>query len=381
MQLRRWIATILAGLAPAGIVSPTAAGPPVEERDARYLFRYFSDSDDVRVFSHYGNVQMELRDGRTFFLQWNHEDVVVPGVQAPAGSPDAVDAITSASRPIADAADAFRDYHKRRNEIKASVEDARAELGYYVSTEADYFAQQLRGRYNVDAHDGMLNLAAGASYGWDRITPLNDEDTRGTKDRKTTWHGDLVLTRVVSPTTVVRLGAEASRVRGLQHNPYRNVYAGGAPVPELHPDARWRRDLFLRVSRYLRNRSSLKADYRLYTDDWGVQSHTVGLRLTQYVTEDAIFRYRYRYYSQGAAWFYAPEYEIASGIDGYLTGDYRLERFDAHLFGVQVRLNLAAVPAARGVLDGTALRVKYERYFNSNNFSANIFESSLTYQF
>jgi hypothetical protein len=33
------------------------------------------------------------------------------------------------------------------------------------------------------------------------------------------------------------------------------------------------------------------------------------------------------------------------------------------------------------VLDGFDLTFKYERYFNSNNFSANVFESGLAYRF
>ena len=65
-------------------------------------------------------------------------------------------------------------------------------------------------------------------------------------------------------------------------------------MPERHPDHRQRRDVFLRVNQYLPNRSSLKLNYRLYNDDWGVTSHELGSSLSQYVTQGVSARYEYR---------------------------------------------------------------------------------------
>ena len=36
-----------------------------------------------------------------------------------------------------------------------------------------------------------------------------------------------------------------------------------------------RRDAFLKYNQYLPNRSSVRFDYRFYTDDWGVLSHSI----------------------------------------------------------------------------------------------------------
>jgi len=370
-------ALVLGGLAAS---LPALAGP-VEEQDASYEVRFFSDSDDVRVGSHFLRYGLDFTNGMDALVQWNLERVLIPAVDAPPGSQEAVDAITSASRPISSGNGAFQDFEKARNEIQADLGTQALRGGYYVSLESDYFAQMVRASANRDFLRKNLNVTVGTSYGWDVIEPLPDDDTGGGNDSRTTWHGHAVLTQVLTPTTVLRVGAEVNAVEGLQHSPYRNVYAGGGSVPERHPDRRNRRDLFAGASQYFKNRSSVKADYRYYTDDWGVRSHTLGGTLNQVITDHAVVQYRYRYYDQGAATFYRAEYEDPEGVDGYRTGDYRLQDFVSHLFGAQLTLNLGAFHERQRVLRNLDLKLRYERYMNSNNFSANVFESGLAYRF
>src|SRR5262249_5129838 len=151
---------------------------------------------------------------------------------------------------------------------------------------------------------------------------------------KRTLHLNTVATQVLSPTTLLRMGVEYNHVEGLQHNPYRNVFAGGSHVPERHPDHRERRDAFIKLHQYLANRSSLKLHYRLSDDDWGILSHEISSPLSQSLTPGMFASYEYRWYTQTAANFYRPLYTSITGVDGYLTGDYRMAPLASHLFGV-----------------------------------------------
>lgn len=363
-----------------GAVPAQSGLADLEDQEANYLFRFFTDSDDVRVSSHYGFYDATLENGSKLAVHFNHERVVVPAVSAPPGSEDAVDAITTASRPIV-GGDAFDDFVKVRNEARAAYAFGPASLGYYVSSESDYFAQQLRGGLEKGFRGDMTTVSVGSSYGWDAIEPLSDDDTETADDQRRTVHGNIGLTQVLTPTLVVRVGGELTRVEGLQHNPYRNVYEAGGRSPEVHPDKRLRRDVFVKVNKYLVNRSSLKLLYRFYDDDWDVRSHTVGVRLNQYVGSNAVVRYRYRYYDQTAAFFFRPEYEEAGGVRGYRTGDYRLQPLTSHLFGTRLELSMRALPGGSSVLRDMTFAISYERYFNNTNFSANVFESGLIYEF
>jgi hypothetical protein len=370
-------------LAAALVALPRVASAQMAEDDRQlgYLFRYFADSDRVHVSSHYSEGVLQPTRDTELYVQWGHERVVVPGVAAPPGSAEAVDAITSASRPVSSRFGAYENFTKTRNQIDAEFRAKGCNAGYYVSRESDYLAQQVRGLASRDWFDRALNIAAGSSYGWDRIEPLEDDDTAAQAESKRTWHGDVVATHAFTPTTLVRLGLEWNEVRGLQHNPYRNVMAGGTRVPERHPDRRTRKDVYVRVNQYLMNESSLKLSYMRYLDDWGVRSHTAGIELSQYVTSKIVAGYRYRYYNQGSADFFREEYASSDGVGGYVSKDYRLSDFNAHLMGAELSWGLDGVFEDSAVLDGLALSLSYSRYFNTRNFSANILETGLAWAF
>lgn len=369
-------------LAAAGLcacVASAAADVADGESGGGALLRLFSDSDRVSVRSMVGDYALALPRDLTLRVQWNRERVTIPGVAATAGTAEAVDAITTASRPIA--GDAFEDFVKVRDEFEGSVRRGPATIQFYHSSESDYVGRQLGATVQRDVLGDQLNLSVGTSYAWDAIAPLADDDTRTPEDTKTTLHGNVVATRILSPTTVVRVGAEYNRVAGLQHNPYRNVYAGGGPVPERHPDLRRRADAFVRLHQYLPNRSSLRLAYRYYADDWGVGSHEATTKLSQYVTRGIHAQYQYRWYTQSAAEFHRDDYATADGIGGYRTGDYRLSALSSHLFGTSLHVDLSVVAAGVPALNHFGARVSYERYFNSNNYSANILETGLEYEF
>lgn len=371
----------VAALAAAFASPAVSVRAGVDDPTVSYTFEQYSDVNGVTVYGHYVATTMRVLSDLGLSMQWAHDRVVFPAIDAPAGSQEAIDAITTASRPISATANPYEDYVKSRNSIETTATFHGTSLGYYVSVESDYFAQMLTLGFNHGFIGDNLNLSTAASYSWDSITPLADDDTQGMPDYRRTMHWNIVATQVLTPTTTARAGTEFNHVRGLQQDPYRNVYVAGTNVPENHPDDRMRRDFFASVNQYITNRSSLNLDYRYYNDDWGVASHAIGLKLNQYVTDDLVFRYRYRYYTQGAAMFYRDEYTQSGGVNGYMTGDYRLSDFGANLFGGRIQWHTGRLLEHIGISAPAQLMFSYERYFNSNNFSANVVETGLLIAF
>jgi hypothetical protein len=379
MQVSRrrgaWLAaTLLAAGAPA-----RARAGSFEQPDASSLLRLFTDSGRVTVRSAIEDYTLPLPSGAQLAMHWNNERVTIPGISAPPGSQEAVDAITTASRPIA--GNPYETFVKTRNEVQGDVTRGHASGNYYVSSERDYLAQQLGGSVDRDFRNQQLNLSLGTSYGWDDIKPLPNANVQAPEASKTTIHWNAVATEVVGPSTLLRYGLEWNLVHGLQHNPYRNVFAGGTYVPERHPDHRDRRDAFVRLNQYLVDRSSLKLSYRLYDDDWGIRSHELGASLSQYVTHGFAATWDYRWYTQTHASFWRDEYTSSDGVDGYRSGDYRMNDLASHLFGLSLRADLADLAPERRWIGRSALWLDVERYFNSNNYSADILEAGLDFRF
>jgi hypothetical protein len=302
------------------------------------------------------------------------------------GSPENVDAITTASRPVANVSTSKLDFEKTRREVSGTLrwQPPRGawEFGghYYHSLESDWLGQQVGLQAQRNLAQGNTNLALGVSHGFDTITP--DLDASGSSETRRRSTNDLtfVWTQTLTQRMQMALGLETTWVGGFLANPYRQVYAGGAQRPETHPDSRWRRAVFGRVDRWLMTRASVSLGARWYGDDWGVQAGTFDVRLNQYVGEHLIVRYRYRYHRQTAAYFHRDLYESATGIDGWMTADYKLNDFDSNLFGIKMTVPFEGL-GVHALLAGVVLDAKYERYFDSQSFGADVFESGLTWPF
>ena len=89
----------------------------------------------------------------------------------------------------------------------------------------------------------------------------------------------------------------------------------------------------------------------------------------------------YRWYTQSGASFARDTYVSTNGIDGFLTGDYRLKELSSHIFGFSLDMDFGVMAADVPVLHRAGLRLDWERYFNSNNYSANILETGLEFRF
>ncbi len=374
---------IRAIVGPAGVLlaavlpCPLASAAGIDEQSATLTYHFFTDADGISATTRAGEYGLQWGNGADVTVGWASDVVVIPAIDAPRGSAEAVDAVTSASRPITGNADPYADFVKVRNVAQGAVAYHGVSGGYYVSDESDYFAQMVSVGWNHDFLDENLNVAVAFDYGWDDIRPLADDDGNTEANSQISRHMSLVATRIVTPTTVVRVGAEANRVSGLQHDPYRTVWVAGRYLPEQHPSERFRRDAFVTATQYLPNRSSLRFEARWYDDDWSIASTMLGGRLAQRIHETLSIRYRYRFYDQGAASFFRDEYVDADGVDGYQTLDYRLGDFASHLFGGHIYWDTDGALGRWDFLRETHLGFGYERYFNSNNFTANILETTL----
>src|SRR5207249_897414 len=147
MQVTRWAtaSALTLGLCVAG-AAPSAAADASDPQAANGLMRYFVDSKHVLVRSLIQDVSLPIGGDAAVMLHWNNERVTVPAIQATPGSQEAVDAITTASRPIQ--GNAFQDFAKTRNEFQGQVSRGGAAVEYYHSIESDYLARQLGASFN-----------------------------------------------------------------------------------------------------------------------------------------------------------------------------------------------------------------------------------------
>ncbi len=334
---------------------------------------FFTDSGGLLVRSPTLLYVKELARNAMFSLQYTMDRVRIPPYRGISAKPVALDGTTGASKPAADSSSNGY-YSKTRNEFTANLNAQRWGLTAYYSIENDYTGRLLSAGYNKDFNRKNTNLALGVGYGYDTITPIG----RNKIYQRRNLLVNATLTQTLSPVTLMRFGLDASQVRGYQNNPYRTVFVLGSPTLENHPRERFRLAGFFKLNTYFKPaRAALWLDYRLYGDDWGIVSNTIGVKLHQQISPRLLIRYRYRFYTQTGADFYRRNYSLVTTPD-FFSEDYKLEPFYSHLFGFMISYGLEPLADTLPFLEHTTLEVKYERFFTSNAFTANIYQVGVT---
>jgi hypothetical protein len=104
---------------------------------------------------------------------------------------------------------------------------------------------------------------------------------------------------------------------------------------ERLPEIRTKIPLGARWNYYIHEQLSLRSYYRFYTDDWGVNSHTLHLEAPIKIKEKYTLYPSIRYYKQTAADYFAAYDEHLSSSSFY-TSDYDLAAFNAMQYGLGI---------------------------------------------
>ena len=228
-----------------------------------------------------------------------------------------------------------------------------------------------------DFNDKLTTLSFGYSYTQNSITrttdghashhavdPTHKPAIYPALDAASLAHGvSASVSQVLGRNSLLELSGGYTRQSGFLSNPYKTVYVRGEITPEeyyeiwqasevdwskitklevvgvelfreVRPEVRNQLSISTRINQYL---PALKAaphlDYRYYTDDWGIASHTFALQWFQALSRTMTVTPSLRYFAQSRADFFAP-YFLAPRADGHYSSDFRLSGYGALSGGI-----------------------------------------------
>lgn len=338
---------------------------------------FFKDSGGLLVQSPTLQLVKDIARNTVLSVQYTLDRVNIPPYRGISAKPLPLDGISGASKPV-NSADPNAMFIKKRNEVVATLGSATWNATAYYSLENDYVGRLVGFGISPDANQKNTTLSLGLSYGFDTISPLGQQAAYTRRNIL----ADISITQTLSPVAIMRFGVDVSLLNGFQSNPYRTVNVAGGYALEKHPQRRLRAAGYVKLNTHLKPaNAALWIEYRVYGDDWGILSHTIGLRFYQNLSKRLLMRYRYRFYTQSAANFWRKDYSLLQRQPEFFTDDYKLEPFNSHLFGFHLAYKLEALRQQLPLMEQTTLDVKYERFFTSNNFTANIFQIGLTFEY
>jgi hypothetical protein len=271
-----------------------------------------------------------------------------------------VDMVSNASIDVVTAASPYKE---RRTAVDLGLDyayrDALLTLGLASSSEPDYRARALSVDVAQDFFGAMSTLKLGFTRGADDVGKTG---VAGVIDQATHWQYRLGLTQVLSPRWLASVNVEALADNGLLGSPYRVARVFGAAVPERVPRTRSARAVRLSTRGDVdRLGGVVKADYRWYSDTWGLRAHTLELGHARQLKPGWTAEASLRLHRQSAALFYSDD---AASETRYVSRNRQLGAFTSWGLGARTAWDLPRASSDRRM----ALNLGYEfkRYAYSN---------------
>ena len=248
-----------------------------------------------------------------------------------------VDMITSASIDVVTTAS---EYSEQRDEQSVGIDYLTGKtfmgLSYTTSEESDYSSDSVRFGISQDFFGDLTTIGVSYARGRDEVRRNGDENFAEKTDRQN-YRVD--LTQILTRSLVLSLNYEGITDEGFLNNPYRRVrfvdpreVRGYAYQSELYPDTKTSSAFAVRGMYYLPWRASLRAEYRNYSDSWGVSAWNVEMGYTHPFDFGLTLEARYRYYDQTSADFYSDLFPFANS-QNFLARDKELASFANHSVG------------------------------------------------
>jgi hypothetical protein len=255
-----------------------------------------------------------------------------------------VDMVSSASIDVVTTASP---YEEERTEYSLGGEYLRGKskysLGFTNSEENDYEANSASVSISQDMFGDLTTLQLSFARGWDKVSRRGDATFEDRVDRRV--YG-VDITQVATKSLILGFSWETITEEGFLNNPYRSVRyldpesaTGFSFQAEVYPRTRTGNALAVRGRHFLPWRAAAQAEYRWYSDSWGILGHTVELSYTHPWGPRWVFDARYRWYTQDAADFYADLFPRAD-FQNFLARDKELATMTSHTIGMGVSYEL-----------------------------------------
>jgi hypothetical protein len=246
--------------------------------------------------------------------------------------------------------------------------------GYTNSDESDYTSDTFSFDVSQDFFGDLTNVSFGYSLGRDEVFQNGNNEFAEDIDRNSFR---LDVSQIVSTKMIMGFNYELITDEGYLNNPYRSYRflsdplapdAGYQFAQEVYPQTRTSDAAALRLKYFLPWRATAGGSYRYFTDDWGIDAHTLQLTYTHVLKDNWFFDLKYRYYVQTQADFYDDLFLAPSQDEkDYRARDKELSDFNNQTLSAYVSYQR---PLQYPLLDRAALTLQWDHiWFDYDNFS------------
>jgi len=266
--------------------------------------------------------------------------------------------------------------------------------GFDYSRESDFDSKSVSAEYmhyTDKSHNQSINI--GLSYAFNEILSNNrnsnkykdddddeneyDSDSGASqKETSTSINIQAGINQVVNDHSAIKIEGFAILDDGYLTNPHSNVVrdystAEQKLVTENRPDKRTAYGVNIKYITMFGNNLSFKANYRFYTDDWDVTSHTVDHDIYYNLNKKVTLGAGFRIYTQSEANFYNKNRDFFTDEE-FASSDERLSKFEAITYKASIDFKQN---------DNISYNLGGQFYSQSTGLDATIFTIGMKYRF
>ena len=251
--------------------------------------------------------------------------------------------------------------------------------GIDYSRESDFDSKAFSAEYlhyTDKLHNQSVNV--GVSYSMNEILAYEYDSSSGASAKETSNSINVQagVSQVLNDHSLLKVEGFAILDDGYLTNPHANVVrdyntANQRLLTENRPDKRTAYGVNLKYITMLGEDVSLKGNYRFYTDDWDVSSHTIDVDIYYELNKKVTLGAGVRAYTQSEANFYNKNKDFFTNEE-YASSDERLSSFDAMTYKASIDFKQN---------DTVSYNVGGEFYSQSIGLDASMITAGMKYRF
>lgn len=281
-----------------------------------------------------------------------------------------VDMVSSASIDVVTTASK---YTEERTQYSVGVDyllnSTTLSMNLSNSSENDYESDTTNFTISQDFFSNLTTLSIGYGKSSDTVMKNGQDDFLEEVDRQ---NYRIDLNQIITKNFYMTIAVEGITDDGFLNNPYRSVRfldstvaLGYSYQPELYPETKTSTAVALEGKYFLPYRAALSAQYRNYTDTWGVSGQSFEIGYVHPFGEHFIFDLSLRAYKQSEADFYSDLFAFQDA-QNFLARDKELSAYTSNSIGLGVsyefKLDVAGFDSGSLNLYYNFMQFKYDNF-------------------
>lgn len=216
-------------------------------------------------------------------------------------------------------------------------------LGGRIGFSGEYDYTSINGGLNLakEFNEGNSELSISAQAFFDDWVLYFPRELIGRVSVPTTsrnaYNASFTFAQVMNKKMQIALTAEAIYMEGLLSTPFHRVYFSDEVLPDIErlPLSRLKLPISIRATFYPLEKLVVRSYYRFYTDDFGIQGHTVSIETPIKVSETFTISPVYRFHSQNASDYFAP-FAVHNSGEEFYSSDFDLSELSSNKLGLGI---------------------------------------------